>query len=143
MVYTVGNRGQYKKLLAQTDGNVKKVGVRLVGSKSYPQGYGGGYAFQTIEDAQRFLDEHGYDDYAVFGLQTTWDNTYPTPDGWWHYLVEDAAIVDIETTRCQGCGDTEESLKVFAYPSGQIEWLCEVCTDIERLSQQLNDERSV
>lgn len=79
---------------------LRKLGKREP-QERWPNGYEGGYAFQTVEDAQRRIDEaYPESGYAVFGLDTTWENTYPASDGWWCLLIEDAPIIVLPS-----CGD--------------------------------------
>jgi hypothetical protein len=80
MLYTIGHTKNYSKVL-NPDSTVFKLA--------------GGYAFQTIEDAQQRIQELNMDAYwSVYELDTTWDKTEPDPDGgWWNVLTEEAAIV--------------------------------------------------
>lgn len=95
MIYTIGNRDIYLRFLFQYGEDFFKVGSR----NDYP----GGYAFQSVEDAERCISERHYNsDYMVFGLLADWeDDTIPDPGGyWWHVLKNDARIVllpDMET----------------------------------------------
>lgn len=95
MIYTIGHRDNYLKAIAKT-GTIWKLGKHEPG-EDYPDGYPGGYAFQSIEDAQRRIDEaypeHGF---AIFGLSATWEDTEPSKDGWWNNLLTDAEIVVLE-----------------------------------------------
>lgn len=87
MLYTIGNEKAYLRAIAQSeDGKIFKVGKR--------SGYAGGYVFQSVDEAQKRIDEayHGQG-YAVFGLQTGWHNTEPAVNGWWRTLNNDSEIV--------------------------------------------------
>ena len=94
MIYTIGHEKNYLKGIADSpDGKINKIGKREP-CEGFPQGYVGGYAFASVEDARRRINE-AYPEcgFAVFGLQTTWDNTVSSADGWWHNLIEDSEII--------------------------------------------------
>lgn len=87
MVYTVGPARTYKAKL-EVWGNLSKVGRT--------ENYKGGCAFQTIEAAQRFIQEKMPQEpskYAVFGLEANWEtDTEPSEDDWWNYLLVNRPI---------------------------------------------------
>ncbi len=90
MIYTLGHRPSYIKALrsaAAINKPLKKVGRS--------EGYPGGYAFKTVNDAERRIAEKYVEkDYAVFVLLADWDkDTVPSEEGWWHALVNSAPIV--------------------------------------------------
>ena len=93
MIYTIGHEANYQKAIADSPYH----GISKVGKTIGPQGepYSGGYAFQTIEDAERRIVEEGkVGVWAVFGLDADWEqDTEPTAAGWWHYLLRDAAVI--------------------------------------------------
>jgi hypothetical protein len=98
MIYTVGNKANYLKTISEA-GVIRKVGRREVGDPHLPNGYNGGCAFRTAEDAQRFIDEQEKSEvWGVFGLLANWGtDTVPNADGgWWHDLIHDAEIVLLE-----------------------------------------------
>lgn len=93
MIFTIGHQENYLKAIAR-HGAIYKVGRREP-CDEFPNGYAGGYAFASIEDAQKRIGE-AYEGrgMAVFGLLADWErDTVPSPDGWWHNLVIDALIV--------------------------------------------------
>lgn len=89
MIYTIGHEVSYLKAIEE-QGTIWKTGR---GNARDIPNYEGGYCFQTIQDAQRRIDE-AYSDHGfiVFGLLTEWANTYNKGD-WWNLLLEDAEIV--------------------------------------------------
>lgn len=94
MIYTIGHKENYLKSIA-ANGSIQKLGRRNPGDDDrFPEGYEGGYAFQSTEDAQRRIDE-AYPErgFEVFGLLTNWDNTEPSKNGWWNNLITDVEIV--------------------------------------------------
>lgn len=96
MIYTIGHEQVYLEAIADSpDGMIQKMGRRGP-CKQFPDGYEGGYAFQSIEDAQRRIDlEYPTRDFVVFGMRANWEtDTEPNrEDGWWHNLLNDAEIV--------------------------------------------------
>lgn len=98
MIYTIGHRENYLKAI-QEHGVIQKLGRRLPDARNdfFPDGYPGGYAFQTYEDAQRGLaeeDKHGT--WCIWGLDADWErDTAPAKDGWWHNLIKDADIIPL------------------------------------------------
>lgn len=96
MIYTCGHRQNYLDAIAQSkQGVIQKTGRRLPGDEHFTHGYDGGCAFQSIDDAQRYINEQGDPEtWTVFGLDADWNaDTTPGADGWWHYLLHDADIV--------------------------------------------------
>jgi hypothetical protein len=100
MIYTIGHEATYMKALAdKPEGGLMKLGARPPGEQ-YPKGYQGGYAFQSVYDALRRINEaHEGQGFAVFGLETTWDNTRQSESGWWSHLIQDARIIPLERNR--------------------------------------------
>ena len=93
MIFTIGHQKNYLKAIAFS-GAIYKVGRRAP-CDEFPNGYAGGYAFASIEDAQRRIEE-AYEGrgFAVFGLLADWESdTEPSSDGWWRNLVTDALVV--------------------------------------------------
>ena len=91
---TIGNRKSYLKAF-NDNGEVTKIGYRKEGDKGIPEGYSGGYAFKTAEDALRRITE-AYSDtnYIVFGLDADWETqTKLATDGWWHNLQVDSKVI--------------------------------------------------
>ena len=90
MIYTIGSAKSYLDAMLASGEVVHKSGA---GS---PAGYIGGYAFKTIEDAQRRIDEYGDSPYqfSIFGLDADWEkDTVPNDEGWWHNLTKDAPLI--------------------------------------------------
>lgn len=79
MFYTIGHTKNYLSVLNQPDTHVfKSVG---------------GYAFLTLEDAQRRIIEEGKEgEWSIFGLNAEPDQLQPSSNGWWHELKEQAEI---------------------------------------------------
>lgn len=102
MIYTIGHRENYLKNIERY-GTIQKLGRLAPGvDDRYPEGYPGGYAFKTLEDAQRgLIEENPSGTWAVFGIEADWDqDTAPDSDGWWHSLLKDADIIVLpETTQ--------------------------------------------
>jgi hypothetical protein len=99
MIYTIGHKENYLAAIAER-GTVHKIGKREPNMRAeiYPNGYPGGYAFLTIEDAQRRIVEEGkVGEWDVFGLEADWESdTEPAPNGWWHNLLFDAALIVLD-----------------------------------------------
>jgi len=92
MIFTIGNRKNYLQFIMDY-GVPEKLGKQPPNER-FPDGYPGGYAFLTMADAERRIQEAGYRDFAVFGLDADWqEDTEPSTDGWWHNLLVDADIV--------------------------------------------------
>lgn len=87
MIYTIGNEKKY--LATMKRGTVKKIA--------------GGYAFLTVEDAQRRIEEVGeVGCWAVFGVDADWEHdTVPSPSEWWRLLARDADIVVLTSWRAE------------------------------------------
>jgi len=98
VIYTIGHVENYLKAIADSpDGAIKKLG-RCEPGERFPDGYTGGYAFKTVEDAQRRIDE-AYPDrgFGVFGLDAEWEmDTTQNTNGWWHNLVNSSGIIVLE-----------------------------------------------
>ena len=95
LIYTIGHEKNYLASIA-ANGPIKKLG-RDGASSHKPKDYPGGYAFKTIGEAQRRIDE-GYPTrgFAVFGLEADWGkDTVPSKTGWWHHLINDSEIVPL------------------------------------------------
>lgn len=81
MIYTIGNRQNYLEAIERS-GRIFKAE--------------GGYAFQSIADAERRIVEcDKVGEWAVWGLHADWSDTRPAADGWWHELIVDALICTI------------------------------------------------
>jgi hypothetical protein len=92
MIYTVGPKKIYKAQI-QVWGTLFKVGRS--------EKYRGGCAFQSIADAQRWIEEYkkGKDnrEFGVFGLEAEWGkDTEPSEDEWWHYLLHNRQVVPLD-----------------------------------------------
>lgn len=110
MIYTIGHKENYMKSYRQHEAegvHLQKLGKRLSGAvdtypngktQSYPDGYEGGYAFETYEDALRGLaEENPQGTWTVFGLDARWGiDTQPSISGWWHNLLVDSDIILVE-----------------------------------------------
>lgn len=97
MIYTIGHKVNYLNAI-EKHGTIQKLGKKPPGDDpDYPNGYPGGYAFRTLEDARRGLveeDKHGT--WAIFGIDADWEqDTEPSNDGWYHHLIRDADIVPL------------------------------------------------
>jgi len=90
MIYTIGHAASYLEAIRQR-GRIFKLGK----TDQYP----GGYAFETVKDAHRRIDEaYPVRGFAVFGLDVDWDrDTEPNREGgWWHNLLIDAKIIVLQ-----------------------------------------------
>lgn len=97
MIYTVGHAESYRRGIreqAVKGEKLFKLGPRQDAMPAYP----GGFAAETIEDAERLIDEFGKrGQWEPFGLIADWDtDTKPSDDGWWRNLQRDAEIVDLK-----------------------------------------------
>lgn len=98
MIYTIDNKASYERAIAEYGRPLMKLGKRPPGEmETAPDGYGGGYAFQTAADAQRRIDEaYAGQGFVVWAMAADWQtDTYPAPGGWWHLLINDAEIIGI------------------------------------------------
>lgn len=88
MIYTVGHKENYESAIKE-HGTIHKLGETV--------DYGGGIVFETIEDANQYLDEIGMaDKWCVWGVDADWiTDTKPADDGWWCYLLFDAEIIPL------------------------------------------------
>ncbi len=93
MIYTIGHAENYKAAIAKT-GSIQKLGRDHKGGH-LPKDYPGGYAFKSWRDAIRRIEEaYSESGFAVFGMKADWDkDTAPSPNGWWHNLINDSEIV--------------------------------------------------
>lgn len=100
MIYTIGHRENYLKEMSRRAANylnpMTKTGRGFWGGEYYH----GGYAFKTIEDAQRRINEaHKDAGYAVFGIDADWErDTVRADDGWWHLLLKHAVVLKLDIT---------------------------------------------
>ena len=104
MIYTIGHKTNYLAAI-QREGVIQKVGKRLPGEDpNYPDGYPGGYAFRTLEDAARgLLEEDKSGKWGIFGMDADWErDTELADDGWWHHLLKDADIIVLPETSPRG-----------------------------------------
>lgn len=84
-IYTIGNRESYENAFHNSGiGGVFKMG-RNVAEK-----YEGGIVFQTVEDAQAYIEESFLGKYSIYAVAASWNaDTYTHEDGH-HYLLRDA-----------------------------------------------------
>lgn len=94
MIFTIGHQESYLEALKAKPVIPGKRLLKIGRRKDYP----GGYAFKTREDAQRRIDEeYAGKGFAIFGLEADWQtDTVPSETGWWHALINDAAIILLE-----------------------------------------------
>lgn len=100
MIYTIGDRDNYLAAI-QRDGIIQKLGKKQPGEHpDYPDGYPGGYAFQTLDDALRGLREEDQSGrWTVFGMDANWEqDTEPDQGHWWHSLKKEADIIVLPET---------------------------------------------
>lgn len=103
MIYTIGHVENYLKAIANSPtGKIKKVG-RCEPNDRFPNGYEGGYAFASREDAQKRIDEaHADKGFDVFGLDADWEkDTSSVVEGWWHALINSADVIVLEEVRLE------------------------------------------
>ncbi len=81
MIYTIGHTKNYERMFR--DPNVGQV-FKMPG----------GYAFKTVDEAQRRIDELNMNDFwSIYQMNATMEDTTPDPTGgWWRVLKTDAAI---------------------------------------------------
>jgi hypothetical protein len=90
MIYTVGHEKNYDEHLAGPNAaKFKKLGRRK------KDGYPGGFAAKTPEDAMRIIDEMGKGrEWAVYEVDADWErDTAPSENGWWHALIKTSRII--------------------------------------------------
>jgi len=95
MLYTIGHKASYDEYLA-TDKTPMKMGKRGALRGGAP--YLGGAVFLTKAEAEAFIKNtpRHNDDFAVYGLATTAENTWQVPDEPYRRLIHDARIVKAE-----------------------------------------------
>ena len=103
MIYTLGHGKSYRAGIDELGKDFKKVGKNDVHKHDHiPDDYLGGYAFLTEADARRRVSEiileNGNDQgLEPFGLIADWDrDTIKSEHGWWHALLNDSRIVEID-----------------------------------------------
>lgn len=90
MIFTIGSQSSYDRALDEAASLGRQL-FKLGQTTDYP----GGYAFQTVGDAERRIAE-AYPDrgFAVYELDGDWDaDTYPTIGGWWRHLIDSRPIL--------------------------------------------------
>ena len=94
MIYTIGHRKSYLQSFRDY-GEVTKIGRK---ADLHGEPYIGGYAFKTLDDANKRIREAYPDrDFIAFGLEAKWDeDTTPSKDGWWHHLLVDSYVTLLE-----------------------------------------------
>lgn len=94
MIFTIGDRDNYLKNMSDNS-EMKKLGKQEP-SERFPDGYEGGYCFQTMEDAhKKILEEDKVGIWDVFGLDCDWANTYNSGN-WWNNLIQSTKIIILE-----------------------------------------------
>jgi hypothetical protein len=91
MIYSVGLNIRYGPALASGQKVIKQ--GRGVDAKGKP--YPGGFVFETVEDARRFLDAKGLAaTHTIFGVLADWDrDTEEAPGEPFRRLTRDAEVV--------------------------------------------------
>lgn len=81
MLYTIGHQANYAAARETYGDKILKLE--------------GGYAFQTIEDAQAEIDRLGHtDEWGVFGLDANWEgDTVAVKGEPWRMLVRDVPLI--------------------------------------------------
>ena len=106
MLYTFGRKTAYDKILAN-DPSPKKLGRRLVGDARFPDGYAGGSVWQTVDEAQAYVNSlpnadnptWAAADFAVYGVKADWDSdAYQIKGKAWRSLLVDAPLVCVQAT---------------------------------------------
>lgn len=90
MIYTVGHETTYDEHLAGPNAaKFRKLGRRK------KDGYPGGFAAKTPEDAMQIIHEMGKGrEWAVYEVDADWEkHTVPSEHGWWHALIKTSRIV--------------------------------------------------
>lgn len=87
MIYTIGSKQSYYKAREEFE-KVYKLGKRA-------DGYEGGYAFKTKEDAQSYIDAfYSNRDFIVFPVVADWENdTELSENGLYNNLINDSEII--------------------------------------------------
>lgn len=82
MIYTIGHKSSYQEAIEKY-GSITKLE--------------GGYAFKSVEDAQKRIQEHGKEElWVVWGLAASWESdTQQDGDNWWHILNKEVPIIDL------------------------------------------------
>ena len=93
MIYTIGIRLKYERAFAA--GPVVKLGR---GVSPNGKAYTGGFAFETIDDARRFLASKGLTGtHMVMGVLADWDRDTVIHEGRpYRHLMRDATVVKLD-----------------------------------------------
>ena len=92
MIYTIGIRLKYERAFAA--GPVVKLGT---GVRPDGKPYAGGFAFETIDEARRFLASKGLTGtHMVMGVLADWDADTAVHEGrTYRHLIRDATVVKL------------------------------------------------
>ena len=109
MIYTVGRTLGYLRAIIGGEAVGRppvKLGRRriareeaFVGSSYYMKPFSGGSVWATRADAQAYLDSRDLDQFAVFGVDASWDQTaepWADPVGGWRDLLVDAPVIRLD-----------------------------------------------
>ena len=88
MIYTVGDKQEYEK--AFNSENIHQ--VTKIGRKD---GYGGGLAFETAAEAQAYIANPIYVNYAVYGLDCGIENTYICSISKHRYIIRETKVIQL------------------------------------------------
>lgn len=96
MIYTIGNKENYLKAIAE-QGTIFKVGKT---DDWQGQSYAGGCCFETYDEAKQFAQEWTKElgrEFAVFGLDADWEkDTEAGAIKPYHFLLVDTPIIVLE-----------------------------------------------
>jgi hypothetical protein len=88
-MYTVGHTESYEQLFGENCNTPFKLGIDPT------QNYQGGIVFETVEDAQAYLDLKGFDTYSVYGLETDARNRHVVPGEDFWRIKESVVLVKL------------------------------------------------
>jgi hypothetical protein len=116
MIYTIGRTRDY--LMALTCKEVSgqrlhKLGRRQIADEErfiatayYMKPFPGGSVWATREEAQAFVDSRDLYQFAVFGVEASWDDTadaWDTQAAGWRDLLVDAPVLRLEPEYYERC----------------------------------------
>lgn len=124
MIYTVGLTREYLIALACKEASgqrVEKLGRQqiaaaecFIGTPYYMKPFPGGSVWRTREEAQGYIDTRNLHRWAVFGVESSWDQTAKPWDreaAGWRDLLIDAPVVRLEAEYYERCVRHEAQMR--------------------------------
>jgi hypothetical protein len=124
MIYTIGRTRDYLMALICKEiywQRLQKLGRRQIaveecffGTPYYMKPFPGGSVWATREEAQRYIESRNLYQFAVFGVEASWDQTAeawdPEAEGWSDLLV-DAPVLRLEAEYYEKCVNREAQIR--------------------------------